>query len=359
MKRKWRILILGMCVLPLILPGAAILVLWSHPYKNYPESEKIIMVPRGTSSIELARRLEAEGLVIHRTLFVAYLKILKRSSHLQAGEYKFEGRLTIPQVADKLIRGLVYYHEITVPEGFSFFEISELLEQKGFASSETFQAVFTSPDLISDLAPSADNLEGFLFPDTYRLTRGETAVEIAQSMIGRFRQVYHAHLEPNLRQSLMSLRQVMTLASLIEKETGADDERPLISAVFHNRLKYGMPLQCDPTVIYALKLKGTFRKEIYHSDLSLDSAYNTYKHSGLPPGPIANPGLPSLEAALKPATVDYLYFVSDNKGRHVFSKTLDEHNRAVTAYRRSLRLESTKAPELKQGKLQSRLTLSN
>jgi peptidoglycan lytic transglycosylase G len=335
----------------LIGPVAAILLAWFHPYKNYPADEKIILIPRGTSSLEVARRLEAEGIVMHRTLFLTYLKILKRSGHLQAGEYQFQGTLTIPQVADKIIRGLVHYHEVTIPEGFSFFEISELLEQKGFAIREEFLSAVRRVDLVGDLTQSPTSLEGFLFPDTYRLTRGETASEVVQSMIERFKQVYQNQLKIEIQHQPMSLKDVITLASLIEKETGADDERALVSAVFHNRLKRGMPLQCDPTVIYAAKLRGAFKGEIYRSDLSLDSAYNTYRYPGLPPGPIANPGLQSIEAALKPAAVDYLYFVSDNNGRHVFSTTLDQHNRAVASYRHSLRLESKKAAESKQGKL--------
>jgi UPF0755 protein len=352
MKRESGKRILAVSAVLLLAPLAAVLVIWSHPYKNYSEDKKIILIPRGTSSMQLAKRLEVEGIVLHRTLFIAYLKTLKRSDHLQAGEYRFQGPLTIPQVADKIIRGLVYYHEVTIPEGFSFFEISDLLEQKGFATREEFRSAFTSSDLAADLVPSLKNLEGFLFPDTYRLTRGETSGEIVQTMIERFRQIYHTHLESNLQRSSMSLRQLVTLASLIEKETAVDEERALVSAVFHNRLERGIPLQCDPTIIYAAKLTGSFKGEIYQSDLLLDSPYNTYKHTGLPPGPIANPGLRSLEAALNPAAVDYLYFVkSNNGGRHVFSKTLDEHNRAVAAYRHSIQLEMKKAPESRQGRL--------
>jgi peptidoglycan lytic transglycosylase G len=329
----------------------ALFVAWHHPYKHYSESEKIILIPRGTPSAEVAGRLEGEGIVMHRTLFLAYLKIWRRSSHLQAGEYRFQGPLTIPQIADKIIRGLVYYHEVTITEGLSLSEISELLEQKGFVRRNEFWPAVRRVNLLAGLAQPQNDLEGFLFPDTYRLTRGETANEIVQAMIERFKQIYETRLKTDLDRQPMTLKEVVTLASLIEKETGGDDERPLVSAVFHNRLKKGMPLQCDPTVIYASRLQGDYRGEIYRSDLARDSPYNTYKHAGLPPGPIASPGLESLEAALKPADVEYLYFVSDNNGRHVFSKTLEEHNRAVTAYRRNLRLESRKMTDSKQGKL--------
>lgn len=350
MRRKSKSRILLALLFLLIAPVAALLLAWSHPYKNYSENEKIILIPRGTSSVEVARRLQAEGIVMHRALFLAYLKTFKRSSHLQAGEYQFQGALTVPQIADKIIRGLVYYHEVTIPEGLSLFEICDSLEQKGFANRDEFWSAVRRVDLLADLTQPPKNLEGFLFPDTYRLTRGETADEIVQAMIERFKQVYES-LKTDIQRQSLSLKEVVTLASLIEKETGGGDERALVSAVFHNRLKKRIPLQCDPTVIYAAKLQGSFKGEIYRSDLAQDSAYNTYRHAGLPPGPIANPGLQSLEAALRPANADYLYFVSDNNGRHVFSKTLDEHNRAVAAYRHSLRLESRRTAELKQGRL--------
>jgi UPF0755 protein len=351
MRRKSKSRILLAMLFLLIAPVAALLLAWSHPYKNYSENEKFILIPRGTSSVEVARRLEAEGIVMHRALFLAYLKTFKRSSHLQAGEYQFQGALTVPQIADKIIRGLVYYHEVTIPEGLSLFEICDSLEQKGFANRDEFWSAVRRGDLVAGLTPPPKNLEGFLFPDTYRLTRGETTDEIVQAMIERFKQVYESRLKIDMQHQSMSLKEVITLASLIEKETGGGDERALVSAVFHNRLKKGIPLQCDPTVIYAAKLQGSFKGELYRSDLARDSAYNTYKYAGLPPGPIANPGLQSIEAALKPANVDYLYFVSDNNGRHVFSKTLDEHNRAVSAYRHNSRLESRKTAELKQGRL--------
>ena len=279
--------------------------------------------------------LEREGLVRHWALFLGYLKLAKPRSPLQAGEYRFAEPLSIIQVADKLIRGLIYYHEFTVPEGYSLFEIGALLEQKGFARAADLLAAAGRADLVADLSQSARNLEGFLFPDTYRLARGTTADEIARLMVRRFREVYAA-FQPLLSQSPLNLHQVVTLASLIEKETSVDAERELISAVFQNRLKKGMLLQCDPTVIYAAQLKGNYRGTIFQSDLESNSPYNTYRHPGLPPGPIANPGKRSLEAALRPAQSDYLYFVADNRGGHVFSRTLAEHQRAVAAYRKGL-----------------------
>ena len=320
-----------------LLAGAVVALrfLWSRPYSAVPGAEKFVVIPRGTSSYETARLLEREGVVRHWAVFLAYLRLAKPRSPLQAGEYRFAEPLSVVQVADKLIHGLIYYHEFTVPEGYSLFEIGTLLEQKGFARAADLLAAAGRADLVADLSQNARNLEGFLFPDTYRLARGTTADEIARIMVRRFREVYAA-LQPLLPQSPLNLQQVVTLASLIEKETSVDAERELISAVFQNRLKKGMLLQCDPTVIYAAQLKGNYRGTIFQSDLESNSPYNTYRHPGLPPGPIANPGKRSLEAALSPAQSDYLYFVADNRGGHVFSRTLAEHQRAVSAYRQGL-----------------------
>jgi UPF0755 protein len=329
-----------------ILAGAAVALrfFWSRPYSAAQRAEKFVVIPHGTSSYEAARLLEREGVVRHWAVFLAYLKLAKPRSPLQAGEYRFAEPLSVIQVADKLIRGLVYYHEFTVPEGYSLFEIGALLEQKGFARAADLLAAAGRVDLIADLTQNAKNLEGFLFPDTYRLARGTTADDIAQMMVRRFRAVYVA-LEPRPRESSLNLQQAVTLASLIEKETRVDSERELISAVFQNRLKKRMLLQCDPTVIYAAQLKGNYRGKIFQSDLESTSPYNTYRHPGLPPGPISNPGKRSLEAALSPAQSDYLYFVADNRGGHVFSKTLAEHQRAVSAYRKGLaKVENSRVP---------------
>ena len=341
----------AMLFLLVLLAGAAVALrfLWSRPYSAAPGVERFVVIPRGTSSYETAHLLEREGIVRHWAVFLAYLKLAKPRSPLQAGEYRFVEPLSIIQVADKLIRGLIYYHEFTVPEGYSLFEIGALLEQKGFARAADLIAAAGHADLVADLSQNARNLEGFLFPDTYRLARGTTADEIARIMVRRFREV-HAALQPLLSQSTLNLRQVVTLASLIEKETSVDAERELISAVFQNRLKKGMLLQCDPTVIYAAQLKGNYRGAIFQSDLESNSPYNTYRHPGLPPGPIANPGKRSLEAALSPAQSDYLYFVADNRGGHVFSRTLAEHQRAVAAYRKGLAaIEKSRTKSASQG----------
>ncbi len=343
---KWLKSVIG-CGLLLSLGIAGTLgYLWRIPYKNFSEAEKFLLIPRGTSSLEISHQLEEEGIVRHWALFLGYVKVCRISRPLQAGEYRFEKALSIRQVADRLIRGLVYYREVTIPEGYSVFEIADLLVQKKLASPESFREAASDVRLIADLVPEARNLEGFLFPDTYRFARGVSAGEMVQQMVNRFRQMYSSFLRSEVEQSSMSLNQVITLASLIEKETGVEDERPLVSSVFHNRLKLHIPLQCDPTVIYAAKLHGTFHQEILPNDLDIPSPYNTYLHPGLPPGPIANPGLWSVEAALKPASSNYLYFVSNNQGGHVFSTTLEQHSRAVAVYRRDLK----KTVQRKQGR---------
>lgn len=333
-------ILMGLAGLGLLLVGAgagALVTAWFHPLKNYSEPEKLLWIAPGTPSPAIARQLEAEGIISHHTLFLAYVKTLKWSKPLQAGEYLFREPLTIPQVAERLNQGLIHYRELTVPEGSSLFEIPELFRGGGPTPPEDFDRMLEEVELISDMAPKADNLEGFLFPDTYRWNRQTTARDLIRQMVQRFRQVAETHVLPEMAASGLTLQQVVTLASLIETETGMESERALVSSVFHNRLGRGIPLQCDPTVIYAARLNGRFRGRIYQSDLDFSSPYNTYTIAGLPPGPIANPGLKSLQAAIRPATTDYLYFVSDNRGGHVFSETLSQHQRAVGAYRRALR----------------------
>lgn len=345
-------ILMGLAGLGLLLVGAAagaLVTAWYHPLKNYSEPEKLLWIAPGTPSPAIARQLEAEGIISHHTLFLAYVKTLKWSKPLQAGEYLFREPLTIPQVAERLNQGLIHYRELTIPEGTSLFEIPELFREGGPTPPEDFDRMLEEVELISDLAPNAGNLEGFLFPDTYRWNRQTTARDLIRQIVQRFRQVAETHILPEMDSSGLTLQQVVTLASLIETETGMESERALVSSVFHNRLGRGIPLQCDPTVIYAAKLNGRFRGKIYQSDLDFSSPYNTYTIAGLPPGPIANPGLKSLQAAIRPATTDYLYFVSDNRGGHVFSETLSQHLRAVGAYRRALRSQKRLARTRRTG----------
>ena len=343
---KWLKKVIGAGFLFGVVIVGSLVYFWKTPYKNFSEKEKFVMIPRGASSLDISHQLEKEGIVRHWALFLSYVKVWTNSRSLQAGEYRFEKPLNISQVAELLIRGLVYYHEVTIPEGYSLFDIADLLAQKKLASPESFQEAAGDLRVIADLAPDARNLEGFLFPDTYRFTRGMSAEDMVRQMVNRFRQIYSNHFQMEVKNSSMSLYQVITLASLIEKETGVEEERPLISSVFQNRLRLHIPLQCDPTILYAARLGGSLRHEILQADLETPSPYNTYFHPGLPPGPIASPGLSSIEAALKPASSEYLYFVSNSQGGHVFSSTLEQHSRAVAVYRRAAR----KAAQRRQGR---------
>ncbi|MFN8008208.1 MAG: endolytic transglycosylase MltG [Terriglobia bacterium] len=309
-------------------------MLWHRPFKGFRENQKLILLEKGTSSYQIAMVLQQEGVIRHWYGMLSYLKIMKRSAHLQAGEYQFDRPLSIAQVAEKLIRGQVYYREVTIPEGYSIFDIAELMQQKGFLTSDAFFQAARQVNKLADVVEVKGTLEGYLFPDTYRLTRGTQADEFISMMLMKFRDIYKKKLETPLKDSPYSVNEIMTMASLVEKETGLDEERPLVAAVFYNRLRRKMPLQCDPTVIYAALLNGDFKGKIYQSDLQSNSSYNTYLRLGLPPTPISNPGIRSIEAALFPANVDYLYFVSNNQGGHIFSKTLEEHLKAVASYRR-------------------------
>ena len=252
---------------------------------------------------------------------------------LKAGEYKFDAPASALQVRRRLLRGDVYVRTVAVPEGYNIYDIAAVVEQAGLGTGADFiTAAKGDLFLIKDLDPNATSLEGYLFPDTYHFTRIDTAHEIVAAMVHRFRQ--EAQKIGLLRQG--DVHRIVTVASIVEKETAVPDERPLVASVYYNRLAKNMLLGADPSVVYAALLAGRYRGTIYQSDLQFDSPYNTYKYAGLPPGPIANPGAASLEAAMNPAQTDYFYFVSDNNGHHRFSRTAEEHERNVAAYRRAV-----------------------
>jgi UPF0755 protein len=248
---------------------------------------------------------------------------------LKAGEYRFEREMTPLEVLDKIARGEVYLLNVTFREGLTIDEMAEIFETNGFGPAKSFVAAAADGSLVRDLDPKAQDLEGYLFPDTYALPRGADATRVVRAMVGRFQQV----LTPEIRRAAeargLTVRQLVTLASLVEEETARPDERPVVAAVYSNRLGMGMGLQCDPTVIYALQRAGRYTGNLRRDDLMFDSPYNTYRYAGLPPGPIAAPGKGSLEAAASPADVDFVYFVSRNDGSHEFARTLEEHNRNV------------------------------
>jgi UPF0755 protein len=256
------------------------------------------------------------------------------STQLKAGEYQFAKPESLEEVITKIAAGRVYYHRVTIPEGLELAQIATIFVESGFGTQDRFLSLMNDTGPIAELDSSANNLEGYLFPETYFLTSGMSELEILELMLRNFRDFWSEANRQRSKDLDMTLREVLTLASLIEKETGLDHERPLVSAVFHNRLQRNMKLACDPTVIYAVKQVKPYDGVIHRSDLELDSPYNTYLYPGLPPGPIANPGRRSIEAALFPAESDYLYFVSRNDGSHIFSTNYRDHHRAVLQYQR-------------------------
>ena len=298
-----------------------------------PSTETFIDVAPGTSAARIARQLQEAGIVRSRYAFDA-VRSAKRGT-LRAGEYRFDHPANVLEVYDRIQRGDVYTKTVVVPEGANLFEVAARLEQAGFGPQQAFlDAAARNVSLVSDIDPKAKTLEGFLFPDTYRFPRTATPAAIAATMVKRFRQ---AAEQIGLKENVHS---VVTMASLVERETAIDTERPLVASVFENRLAKNMPLMTDPSVIYGLELQRQWRGTIYASDLKRDTPYNTYVHAGLPPGPVANPGLPSLRAAMEPAQTSYLYFVAageNPQGHSIFSSTLEEHSRNVTAYRHAIK----------------------
>lgn len=304
------------------------------PYRGYGEG-KFVEVERGMSSRDIARLLAEKGVVRSSWAFLLVRAVHPRAT-LQAGEYRFDAVQTPWQVFDKIRRGDIFYEQFTVPEGSNIFDIAALLQQSDTVRPDAFLKAAADPHSIRDLDPLAPNLEGYLFPSTYRITHKTTARQLCQMMTEEFRKQWTA-IGGSVRKA--DTHRLVTLASLVEKETAVPGERPLVAAVFVNRIERAIPLQCDPTTIYAALLENRYHGVIHRSDLASTNAYNTYTHSGLPPGPIANPGLTSLQASLHPSQTDYLYFVAkpDGSGSHHFSATLQEHEKAVLAFRHGAR----------------------
>ncbi len=303
----------------------------SLPYQGF-QGEVYVEIPRGTSTGGIAKLLASAGVV--RTSWDFLAARLVRPGHvLQAGEYRFDRRAAPLTVYGRIARGDIFFYELVVPEGKNMFDIAAAAEQLGLFPAEQFLAAARNPSLIRDLDPQAPSLEGYLFPNSYRLSHHATPDRLCQLMTARFREVWRG------LSTTANVHDTVTLASLVEKEGKLAEERPRIAAVFENRLRIGMKLDCDPTTIYASLLAGRYRGTIYRSDLDSDHPYNTYRHTGLPPGPIANPGLASIRAALDPTHSDDLYFVArpDGSGGHQFSSNLADHEAATERYRRGLR----------------------
>jgi UPF0755 protein len=304
----------------------------SRPYRGFIGDETFVDLPSGTSVAEIARRLTAAGVVPDPYTFRLAAHLAHEDRRLQAGEYRFSEAATPGEVAARLARGDVYTRPVTFPEGLNIEEMAALFEHTGIGSAASFRGAASNVALIAGFDPEAATLEGYLFPETYPLSRHAGASELVAAMVARFEHVFGADLRAAAVATQMSAREVVTLASLVELETAQPAERPLVAAVFRNRLRTGMPLQCDPTVVYALVQAHRWRGTIHKVDLEINSPYNTYRVAGLPPGPIASPGRASLEAVVHPAVATYLYFVSRNDGTHAFATTLAEHNRNVALY---------------------------
>ncbi len=305
---------------------------WAALLPLKPSETKFVLLRPGWSTRHIAQDLQREGVIRSSAAFlmVQYAKGLKT---LKAGEYKFDEPASALEVWRRLVRGDVYARTVVVPEGYNMFDIAAAVEQAGLGTAADFlTAVKGDVFLLRGIDPAAQTLEGYLFPDTYEFTRIDTAHDMAAAMVHRFRQeAQKIGLLGNV-----DTHHIVTMASIVEKETAVPEERPLVASVYYNRLARNMPLGADPSVVYAALLAGRYRGTIYQSDLQFDSPYNTYKYPGLPPGPIANPGIASLQAAMHPAQSDFLYFVSDNNGHHRFARTMEEHARNVAAYRRAV-----------------------
>ena len=303
-----------------------------EPYRGYGESEVFVDIPSGAGPNRIAEQLVGAGVVRDPFTFRAALLISGRARALKAGEYRFSESMHALDVIDKIARGDVYKRLITFREGLTITEMAQVFEDRGLGAAADFEKAASNAQLIVDLDPAARDLEGYLFPETYSLPSRTPASDVVAQMVTGFRDALSPDIRANAEKAGLSVRQLVTLASLVEKETGAAPERPLVAAVYSNRLKIHMGMQADPTVIYALTKAGRYKGNLSRENLQFDSPYNTYKYSGLPPGPIAAPGRASLAAAAQPADVDYLYFVSKNDGTHVFASTLAEHNRNVNTW---------------------------
>jgi UPF0755 protein len=319
-------------VIPLLLSAWLSFEFYFAP-KTSPK-EIFFVVDKGQGVHDIAQNLKEKGIIKNRQSFHLGYKIYYSSKSLKAGEYMFNLPISPKEILKILTDGDVYLHSLTIPEGLTRKEIARHLESLNFADEEEFLAASSKTKIISSLDKEATNLEGYLFPETYHFPKGTSAEKIISTLVSQFKEVFSKGWQKRASEIKMTLREVVVLASLIEKETYLHDEKKLVSAVFHNRLKIRMKLDCDPTIIFVLKEEGTFKGRLLKKDLKLQSPYNTYRNRGLPPGPICSPGRESLEAALYPAQEKYLYFVSKKDGSHHFSTNFKDHQNAVRRYRK-------------------------
>jgi len=312
--------------------GAAGFAAWQFYVPVTPPAQSFVLLHSGYSTRHIAAELKKAGIIRSELAFRIWHATHPKPT-LKAGEYLFEKQATLPEVYGRIARGDIYFHVVTIPEGYTIFDIAKAMEDAGLGSAVDFLHIAeTKTALISDIAPQARSLEGYLFPNTYQFTRTQTLEEMATAMVHEFRQVaQQTGLLP--AGTGVDVHRIVTMASIVEKETAAAEERPRVASVYYNRLSQRMALDADPSVIYAELLNGTYQGALHHADMAVNSPYNTYRFPGLPPGPIANPGRGAIEAALHPDNTKFLYFVSDGNGHHRFATTLAEHNRNVAEYR--------------------------
>ncbi len=326
--------VLVFLLLAIVVAGAATFYLWrgvALPYQGF-SGEQFVVIDTGSSVSRIGQVLASAGVVRDVRSFQIAARLKGAERRMQAGEYRFDKAATAFEVVGRIARGDVFARPITFPEGRTAAEMAAIFAERASGDAAAFLAASRDVTRIAAVDPLARDLEGYLFPSTYLLPRSATAATLVTQMVQGFETSFDADLRSAAAAAGFSVREAVTMASLVEEEAQVAAERPMISAVYHNRLKIGMGLQCDATVIYAMQRAGTWNGNIRRVDLAMDSPYNTYRYRGLPPGPIANPGRASLEAAVRPADVPYLYYVSRNDGSHAFATSLDEHNRNVQQY---------------------------
>jgi len=353
--------------------GAAGWLAWALLTPLEPAGQTFVMLRSGYSTRRIAAELQHAGIIRSQEAFILW-RYLHRGRSLKAGEYLFDKPANVIDIQKRLRRGDVYLHTVVVPEGYTMFDIARALEAAGLGPAEDFLKVAKSDTyLIADIAPNANSLEGYLFPETYEFSRMMSMDEMAAAMVCQFRVVAKdvglisaessagntetiskrsgrscgtaiiqvrdsTERPPSVQlEELTLLERTVIMASIVEKETAVPEERPEVASVYYNRLNKRIALDADPSIIYAELLAGTYAGALHHADMSFKSPYNTYRNAGLPPGPIANPGRSSLEAAMHPAQTDFFYFVADAQGHHKFAKTMEEHNKNVIAYRKAMR----------------------
>lgn len=303
-----------------------------QPFQGWSGVEQFVDIDPGTGTQAIGQRLIDGGVVADALTWRLALWRRTDATRLKAGEYRFDRPMRVDEVIATLVRGEVYLRSITIPEGLTIRQMARVYADAGFGPARDFEQAAGNVALVSDADPSARDLEGYLFPDTFTLPRRAAADDLVRHMVARFKTVFGDDLLSAAAARGLTMREAVTIASLVEKETARPDERPVVAAVYQNRIAKRMGLQCDPTVIYALERAHRYTGNLTKADLSFDSPYNTYRYAGLPPGPIASPGRSALEAAVRPAPVNYLYFVSRNDGSHAFAATLSEHNKNVFTY---------------------------